>query len=177
MLNLQLCNLISVVWAIKPHASSHWQHIGLEEKGTPCPRSFTAWHEAASITSPPIFSGRICCPPLSIRQRTAWHRAKLWAGTATRGSQLCSLPPFSALPAFAEIPSLGFASWMVAANASGGWKPDFPVYERGGCAGGCIFQERGVQYSFSFTRLNNSKNVPFVWFISSGFVNSTCAFL
>lgn len=85
---------------------------------------------------------------------------KLWAGTATRGSQLCSLPPFSALPAFAEIPSLGFASWMVAANASGGWKPDFPVYERGGCAGGCIFQERGVQYSFSFTRLNNSKNVP-----------------
>lgn len=94
-----------------------------------------------------------------LRRRTAWRRAKLWAGIATRGSQLCSLPPFSALPALAEIPLLGFASWMVVANASGGWKPVFPAYEREGCAGSCIFQERGVQYSFSFTRLNNSKNV------------------
>lgn len=104
-----------------------------------------------------IYCGCICHPLLPKAMQCV-----LWSIAPGQHSSplLCSLPPTSALPAFAEIPSLGFASRMVAANTSGGGKPDFAVYKRERCAGGCVFQERGVRYSFSFTRLNNSKNVP-----------------
>lgn len=143
----------------KPHASGHWEGIKLEEQGTLF--HLHSWCDTRLQVTPFSPSSLHLFAVLHLpRQHSAWHKAKFWVGTAACGSYLCSLPPFPALPAFAENPLLGFASWMVAANASGGWKPDFPVYEREGCAGGCIFQERGVQYSFSFTRLNNSKNVP-----------------
>lgn len=159
MLNLQLCNPISVAWAIKPHASDHWQDISLEEKGSPCPRSFIVWHRAASITIPSIFSEPICYPLLSkaidcMTQSKAlgWH-SSLWLSVVLSASVLSST-------CFCRDHFAGFCFLDGGCQCFRGMKARFSgVWERG-CAGSCIFQERGVQYSFSFTRLNNSKNVP-----------------
>lgn len=157
MLNLQLCNLGcccsgSQASGFRPLTGHHTR-----QKGNPCPRPFAARPEAERIAVHHIYCGCICHPLLpKAMQCVLWNIAPGQHSSPL----LCSLPPTSALPAFAEIPSLGFASRMVAANTSGGGKPDFAVYKRERCAGGCVFQERGVRYSFSFTRLNNSKNVP-----------------
>lgn len=157
MLNLQLCNLTSVVQT-NPMLQATDRASGQRGKAPlfrPC-----SWWDTRPQVSP--FPHLLCTYLVSSTfQDNTLHDINQSSGPAQQPVALsCVLCLHSQLYLLLQRT----LCWVL---LPGWWLPMLPGDEsqifpctREGCAGSCIFQERGVQYSFSFTRLNNSRNVP-----------------